>query len=408
MGILDLFKGLFKEKKVEEVVIEKLAFSDVGGWIENKIKENELKEKEIISVIRNKIKKHSNELNQKTKILGDFDVESKKVEDRLKSVVNESRKKYIEFLEIFIADLNNIEKEKLEEFISYVNKVFLDFNKKSHMNYQKTTILIGKEAGGVKDSLKDFSKELGGVFDENKKIVDSFKKTFLIKSKLTLILSIDRTLEKIGETIPDLNEEIKGKEEESKNFSEEIEKIKKSPDYLERLRTQKKIEFLKEELKNDIFGLKQTLDFKALANFYHSFEREMNVIKEYKEDFRQAFQKDSGKNILGLLDEAKLNDETTSQKVNLIRTKLEKTSTYEKEIKEDETKGLYPKIKEVKLEIDGLKIEKVKEEKRQEKLKIGQEEMMDSLKKELGGMNVEVISSEQISQISREDGCSKK
>lgn len=391
MGIFDLFKKLFKEKKVEEIVIEKLTFSDIGGWVENKIKENELKEKETLVIIKEKIRRFSGELREKIVGLESVDIEAKKEKDEIKEIVNSSRKDYIGVVENFLENLNNLEMNDFEEFTKKINKIFLDFNKSSYKNYERATILIGKEMANLKGSLKVFSKELIKTFDGSKGIVDSSKRISLVKSKLGMILSIDGTLGKISETIPSLNEKIKSKEEENKKFLEEVEEIKKSPDYLEHLRTQKKIEFLKEELKNDIFRLKQIIDFKALANFYHSFEREMNVIKEYREDFRQAFQKDSGKSILSLLDEAKLNNETTSEKVSLIRTKLEKISTYEREIKKDETKDLHPKIKEVKLEIDGLKIERVKEEKRREKLKISREELVGSLKQELGKVNVEVI-----------------
>lgn len=391
MGIFDLFKKLFKEKKVEEIVIEKLTFSDIGGWVENKIKENELKEKETLVIIKEKIRRFSGELREKIVGLESVDIEAKKEKDEIKEIVNSSRKDYIGVVENFLENLNNLEMNDFEEFTKKINKIFLDFNKSSYKNYERATILIGKEMANLKGSLKVFSKELIKTFDGSKGIVDSSKRISLVKSKLGMILSIDGTLGKISETIPSLNEKIKSKEEENKKFLEEVEEIKKSPDYLEHLRTQKKIEFLKEELKNDIFRLKQIIDFKALANFYHSFEREMNVIKEYREDFRQAFQKDSGKSILSLLDEAKLNNETTSEKVSLIRTKLEKTSNYEREIKKDETKDLHPKIKEVKLEIDGLKIERVKEEKRREKLKISREELVGSLKQELGKVNVEVI-----------------
>ena len=391
MGIFDLFKKLVKKNKVEEIVIKKLVFSDIENWIENKIKENELKEKETLVIIKEKIRRFSGELREKIVGLESVDIEAKKEKDEIKEIVNSSRKDYIGAVENFLENLNNLEMNDFEEFTKKINKIFLDFNKSSYKNYERATILIGKEMANLKGSLKVFSKELIKTFDGGKGIVDSSKRISLVKSKLGMILSIDGTLGKISETIPFLNEKIKSKEEENKKFLEEVEKIKKSPDYLEHLRTQKKIEFLKEELKNDIFRLKQIIDFKALANFYHSFEREMNVVKEYREDFRQAFQKDSGKSILNLLDEAKLNNETTSEKVSLIRTKLEKISTYEREIKKDETKDLHPKIKEVKLEIDSLKIERVKEEKRREKLKISREELVGSLKQELGKMNVEVI-----------------
>jgi len=48
MGIFNFFKKIIKEKKTEEIVKEKLVFSEIEDWIKNKIKENELKEKEIL------------------------------------------------------------------------------------------------------------------------------------------------------------------------------------------------------------------------------------------------------------------------------------------------------------------------------------------------------------------------
>ena len=130
MGLFDLFKKLIKEKELEGIVTEKLAFSDIENWTKNKRKENELKEKEIINSVKEKIRLFNEQLKEKKGILENFDVESKKVEDRLKSVVNEGRKKYLESLEIFMENLNNIEKEDLGEFLSYVNQVFLNFDKK--------------------------------------------------------------------------------------------------------------------------------------------------------------------------------------------------------------------------------------------------------------------------------------
>ena len=391
MGIFDFFRKIVKENRAEEIVKEKLAFSGIEDWIENKIKENELKEKEILVIIRGKIKEFTRELREKIVILESVDVEAKKEKDDIKGIVNNSRKDYIKSAENFLENLNNLKMNEFEESMKKINKIFLDFNKSSYKNYERATILIGKEMGSIKKGLKVFSKELIRTFDESKELIDSFKRTSLVKLKLDMIPFINRTLGKISETILSLNEKIKGKEEENKKLFEEIEKIKKSPNYLERLRTQKKIESLKEELKNDIFRLKQLLDFKALANFFHIFEEQMDILKNHKEDFQTNFQKDNGKMIIDLLDESKLNNNTILEKVNLIRTKIEETSNYEREIKEDETLELYSQIKGVVMEIDNLKIEKVKEEKRDEKIKANKKELIDSLKQELGKINVEVI-----------------
>jgi len=391
MGIFDLFKRLVKEKKAEEVAVEELVFSDIENWIEDKIKENGSEQNEILDIIRGKIKRFTNELREKIVILESVDVEAKKEKEDVKGIVNNSRRDYIRSVENFLENLNNLEMKRVEESTKKINKIFLDLNKSSYKNYERATILIGQEMGNIKESLKVFSKELIKTFDQSKDVVDSFKRISLLKSKLDIILSIDRTLEEISKTKLSLNEKIKNKEEENKRFLEEIENIKKSPNHLERLKTQEKIESLEEELKDDIFKLKQLLDFKALANFFHINKEQMDLLKNHKEDFQTNFRKDNGKIIIDLLDEAKLNNSTILEKVNLIRIKTEENSNHERNIKEDETLELHSQIKELIMEIDNLKIEKIKEGKRDEKIGTNKEELIDSLKQELSKMNVEVV-----------------
>jgi len=391
MRIFDLFKKFVKENRAEKIVKEKLTFSDIENWIENKIRENEFKQNEIILMIKDKIKRHTDELNKKIKILEDFDVEAKKEKDDIKGIVNNSRKDYIRAVENFLENLNNLEMTGFEEFMKKINKIFLDFNKSSYKNYERATILIGKEMGSIKESVKAFSKELLKTYEENKDVVDFFKTISQIKSRYQNINPIDNILNTTIEKKAYLNKKISEKEEENRILKQKLEEIKKGQNYLDFLASQKRVESLKSESKEGILELKQLLDFKALANFFHINEEQMNILKAHKEDFYTNFQKDNGKVIIDFLDEAKLNNNTILEKVNLIRTKTEETSNYEREIKDDETQKLYPKIKEIALEIDNLKIEKVKEEKRHEKLKISKKELISVLKQELGKMDVEVI-----------------
>jgi len=391
MGIFDLFKKLVKKKGFEKIVVEKLVFSDIEDWTKNKIKENELKEKEIIDSVKKKISSFNEQLKEKKSVLGNFDIESKKVEDRLKSVVNESRKKYIESLEIFMENLNNIEKEKLEEFISYVNGVFLDFDKKSHMNYEKTTILIGKEMAGIRDSLKTFSKELVKIFDENKNIVDLSRSLGFIKLKLNQINQIDKVLGEIKEEIAFLGKKTIDKKEEEGKLLKGIEKTKKSPDYLDYLDGQEKIKFLEEEIKKDIQGLRQLIDLKALANFYHIFGDEMNTIKEYKENFEESFRKENGLRILNLLESSKLNNNKILEKAEHIKARKEELKKNKQKLRGDEIQNLNSEKTRISKEIEELNTEKAKEEKRHEKLKISKEKSISVLKQEVSKLNVEFV-----------------
>ena len=390
MGIFDFFRKLVKENKVEEIVIEKLAFSEVENWIENKRKENELKENEVLFIIREKIGRFTRELREKIIILESVDVKSKKERDQIKEVVDSSKKNYIKSVEEFLENLNDLEINDFE-VMKKINKIFLDFNKGSYKNYERATILIGKEMGSIRESLRVFSRELIKTFDNGNETRENFKRISSIKLNLDKIIQNDKTLKKISETLLLLREKIRSKEEENEKLLKEIEEIKRGPGYLENIRNQKKIESLKEELKNDIFRLRQVIDFKALANFFHINEEQMKILKKHREDFQTNFQKDNGKIIIDFLDESKLNNEIILEKVNLIKTKVEEISNYEDGMGKDETRELDSQVKTIVVEIDNLKIDKVKEEKRDEKIKINKEELIDSLKQELDKMNVEVI-----------------
>ena len=128
MGIFDLVKKLFMEEKAEEIVSKKLAFSEIENWIGNKRKENELEEKEILDIISEKIERFTKELREKIGVLESFDIKSKREKDHIKEVVNSSRKKYINSVEDFLEDLNNLEINSFD-VMKKINKIFLDFNK---------------------------------------------------------------------------------------------------------------------------------------------------------------------------------------------------------------------------------------------------------------------------------------
>jgi hypothetical protein len=391
MGIFSFLKKIAKTSNVEEIVMEKLAFSEIEDWIANKIKENELKEKEVVLGIKGKIEDLINELREKIEVLQSFDVGARKEKEEIKNVVIGSREKYVESVEDLIEKLNNLEEFKLEKLIEKINRIFFDFNKSSFKNYERTTILIGKEMASIKESLKVFSTDLLKTFDENKFVIDFFKDILVAKEKLNVINLISKSLRGIGENKLNLNKKINEKEEENRILKQSLETIKTSVAYLERLAEQKKIEFLREESKKNILELRQLLDFKALTSFFHINPEQMKMVQEHRENFQTNFEKDNGQTIIELLDEAKLNNDIILEKVNQIRANIEEIVNHEKELTEDETKEVYSKIKEICLEIDNLKTENSKEEKRNEKLKADKEELIIVLKQELCKMNVEII-----------------
>ena len=289
-----------------------------------------------------------------------------------------------------MANLEDLKETRFSELTKRVDKIFFDFNKASFKNYERATILIGKEMANIKNGFKTFSKNLLEIFNNNKEISELFQKIEFIRSKLNLLDPMNEDITDIKETIISLNEKIEQKEKENQKLLREIEQIKQSEYHKNMLEKKEKINTLKAESKNDILILKQLIDFKALANFFHINEEQMKTLKNHKEDFHANFEKDNGKIIMDLLNESKLNNNEILEKINKIHFKLEERRKHEQEIKKDEIQELYYKIKEKGIEIDNLKIEKFKGEKRDEKFRENKKEIISLLKQELDKMNVEI------------------
>ncbi len=385
-----LRKKIGKKIETSKIEKEKIAFSEIGNWIEGKRKEIEIREKGVLVLVQDRINVFADEFKEKINIVKIVDVESKKVEDKIKFIVNEGRKKYIESANYFIDNLGGLEKGGLGKFIKEINKIFLDFNKNSHMSYERTTILIGKEMADIKKSLEVFSGDLIKIFEENKDITDSSKIISGIKLKLEQVDEIGKDFERIGETIISLDKKRSEKEEENKKILEKIEEIKKSEDYIKNLERQEKIKLSEEGLEKELLNLKQLIDFKGLANFFHIFGEEMSIIKVHREDFQTRFRKDDGESILRLLNEAKLNNETISKKISQINDNEKETARNKQEIKKDETGELHSEIAKTILEIGNLRNEKEREEKRREKLKVRKGELVEEVKRDLKGLEGEI------------------
>lgn len=391
MSILGFFKKLKLEKEKAEITSTKLTFSEIGAWLDKKNRENEVAEEKILLFIKARIKIFNVDLRAKIIILNQVDVKLKKSEDRIKEIVSNSREKYIETVENLIINLENLKETKFSNITKKINKLFFDFSKASFKNYERSTILIGKEMADIKTDFKTFSKDLLKIFEDNKEILEIFQKIESIKVKLSLLGPLDKSIMNIKETIVYLNEKIEEKEEENNRLLNEIKRIQQSNEYKNKLKEKEKIIGFEKDLKNDVFNLKQLIDFKSLINFFHINEEQMKILKDYKDDFHTYFEKDNGKIIMALLDEAKLNNNFILEKVNLIKTKTEKIKNYKKNIKKDETLELQNQIKEIIIQTDNLKIKKIKEEKRDETLKENKEKLTNSLKKELSKMNIELV-----------------
>ena len=335
----NLFQRFFKQEK------EVLSFNDITTWLEKK----EQEDKDFIPIIKERIETFIEDLNKQLTILEQVDIEKKKADHRVKAITKGNLNKYITHVKTLKTNLNV---ESLKE----LNLILTNFFQKSETNYQKATLLIGKEISDTRTTIGKFGQFVTKNISNESEIRNE------IKEKIEIIENDDEN--EIKANIKKLKEKIKEKNEEESRIKEEREKSD------EQAREQKaNYEAKIKENQKKIHEIKMLIDFKELSNTFHA-SKEMKTVRKYKENFETAL-KDNKKTLLKLLEEAKM---PTEEITAIIETMKEPKP---------------PKIK-VSPQIQGhnLNKEKEREEKRLEKIKKEKEELRASLKDDFERMGV--------------------
>src|SRR3989344_1099920 len=216
-----------KSKKTETKPIIDVQLKDLERTIKEKKKELSIKEEEILNQVKNKTKLLIKDLEEKSIKLENIDLNQKKTEERVKLIVKENLFYFLSNLKKLINNINNLETNELSKFIEELNKKFFDFEKKSLINYEKATFLIGKELGDVKDSISNFFKNLNGDLNENKELFDNLKTINICEEKLKKIKELDSRKNEIKNNIKNIEIEILELTKENELFEKSIDNIKK-------------------------------------------------------------------------------------------------------------------------------------------------------------------------------------
>ena len=400
MGILNLLKNIFKEAEEKEPKRIKVNLSEIKPILDKNKEKIQEREDSIISLIKTNIDSFSKDIQEKVEIVEKVDIESKEKNNKIKAIVYEGRKKYIEFIERL---MDNLEEHKnidnFQEIIENINYSFSKFNESSMKSYERATVLIGKEMGAIKESLKKFSKEILEIYNENKNIISEKKSILFSESKLNENLEIQDKLNKIDEESNELKTKIKEKENILNKKLTILNKIKNSEEYIKNIQLKESIIIKEEEIKNQISQLRQDINFKSLSSFFHIFPEKMNYIKRYKESFLLEFKEDRGKSLVNLLNEAGLNNDKISEQIKNISMKEEILEKQKKEIKEDPTNLVSSEIETLKENIKNWNDELDWIEKRTEKLKEDEKRNTQKIKEEFKKINIDIEEKDNFKQI---------
>jgi hypothetical protein len=300
MGIFDFFKS-----KKEEPKKSKIKFDELEGWIENKTQVNKEKEQKIIKTLNSVISETASVLSEQNSLLQNIDLKDRKEQEKLKGIVIENLAIYSHHVSRLIENLRNLKKESLEEMLSHLNKIVLEFKQRSSIHFEKATILVGKELGDIKETLSKFSNELNDILKEDKETLDSLKTIILVKNKLNEIKKFEEVNKSIIFEVKKIDDQLKKLQGDIEMSKKNMEKIKSGVKYEMHQKEKENAKIMKNELEKEISDLRNLIDFKKLSGIYHSDSKKMQVIKEYEMDFNRTFEKNDERIFLNLIDDSK-------------------------------------------------------------------------------------------------------
>ena len=364
---------------------------ELASLIQNKKNELSSTESNVGILIKNRISKIINELNTKVLVLQNVNLDNKKVEDRVRLIVKENQEYYIVHVNRLINDINELGQTDLSMLITGINNVFSNFEKRSGMNYQKATFLIGKELENIKESIASFFRDIHEIIKENESIFEKSKIINSLEKKYDELTNINEDKQIIQDNLEEIKKRRIALEKEIQLVEEEKEKIKKSDAHLEEEKSIKDYQEKKNNYRKHIYSLKELIDFKSLASILHSNKKQMEILNDHMDHFQESFEKDNGQALLGLIDIAGSDKKEILERVDqLINKKKELEQNPSSKII-NEIKNLENIIPKLRSRINELNEEESRDIKRQEKLEDNLKETIDAIRSELKNIGFELI-----------------
>ena len=287
MGIFDFFKKNNETPNAKEVNIKEA---------ESLILKEEIKHKEILAqekdALKEKVRVLISNLNGKIDELERINIDDKKEHERLKIISKENLLSYISHMEKLISDLEKNEEKSPENYVKNVILSLNNFKENSKINFEKATILIGKELEKTKWLIINFYKgmdERSPIFTESLKKINSISELKKIKNSLNEVKTIQSQIEL---SIEDLENERKEFLKEKEASEREFNNFLNSEEYKKYNEKKERIKLMANNLKIDAVKLKEKINFKEILGRYHDIKDKMELIKIYKENLLQGIEHD--------------------------------------------------------------------------------------------------------------------
>lgn len=380
MGIFSFFKSKKSAEPVAE--IESMAFDGIKSWLDNKDKALRENEREALGGIHGRLDEFYVSVEEKLEVLNKIDIESRKEHGRAKLLVRQGLDKYINFVGALVKDLRALGERDLEKFAREIIRAFTHFEKTSAASYGRATYLIGDEMAAVRNEIRRAYNDIAKLLEGDKLLVESSRKIEKISSKLDELGVVERNFGEAGEEIIANEKRVEKAKKNIEKLESEIEEIKSSSEYTSGLKARDEIKNLRIDLDSEISRLKGLIDFKRLISIVHSNQKELGIVKSFKDHFASEFSKDRGDRILDLLEGSNMKGSEIGAQVDLIGKKSSELDKKQKNVGRDYTVAISKEVKGIGEEIESLELGNVKGQRRLEELGL----KMKGLKNEVAGL----------------------
>lgn len=380
MGLFDFFR---REKPVHT---KQVKFDELKDFISKKRREINISEIKAIGSIKDRINLLLIEFENEILAINQINLDEKKADEKFKLVVKGNLNRYADHLKNLKNNLENLQFDGIQDLVKKIDSTFHDFKKRSFMNFEKATFLIGKELGNVIESIKKFYRDFKEILSDNKELIDNSKILSETEAVINRFMESEQIKNNLYLNINNIEKKVNDFKININMLKKRIEETIKSKEYNEELRKKQEFENKKEKLRREIANLKEIINLKELAGIYHSNEKEMRIIKEHWEDFYHAFEKDNGEAILKLVDKNKWK---IQEMINKIIEKQKEITGFV--IEEDKVLEIKSEIKKMDDKINELSGEKSKIEKKISQFEEKINDARSMLRQELIKLNLELV-----------------
>src|SRR3989338_1070342 len=318
MDILDIFR---KKKVAQEA--ERVRFSEVKEFMLNKRRALNEKEKLIAHAIKDRLNLLTSELESGINVLSNINLDQRKVEEKLKQISKTNLDRYLFLLNELKDDLKNLEFSTIHES----NKVLFRIQKlerDSYMNFEKATILVGKEIEIVVQSIRSFLTDYKNILGENKGLTEDSSAIVRVESIIQEISDIEDNLRwhegEKNRVLSDINF-LKDKVKDQIEMEEQVLKSREHAEYLEK---KTGLEKRKKELEHELNRPRSVINLKSLASLHHANEKNMAIITEYRANLARAIEKDNGESVLSIIE----HNHPAKEQINKINNLRDEISNY--------------------------------------------------------------------------------